>query len=450
MFHLLPLELKNIIFSSLNASDYMQLISTCKAWRKDLPETWHLSYLRGCRAISSIFNEGKNIFITGPGGCGKTFTLDRIKNWAIRRGTRYACVAPTGIAAYNINGSTIHSYFPIERKVYPSQRSKMFEKFQSIDLLIIDEISMVGCELAGEIDWILREYRRNNRPFGGIQVVFSGDFFQLPPVKDNMLYGTPLWDSLRLVRHDFVIPMRQRDDIRFFNLLNRIRCGEITPSDIELLKRRDIERLDGIPSERIIYLYFRNEDAKGKNLREFNKIPGDVVSVYADDTVAVKENHKWREIAVYDWEEIHKKTNNYTHKFQQMVHLKVQALYYLTTNIDVQKGLVNGTLCTLELIENNRLGVRYKEGFTWIYRVQKEFLFNDGTKKLIRYQYPLILGYALTVHSSQGCTFDRIVFDISRVTNRALLYVGLSRVKREKDLYLVNVNEDTIRKVLKK
>lgn len=450
MFSLVPHELKLIILSHLDTSDYMALISTSKNMRNELPDTWHISYRQGCRVLSTIFHRWKNVFITGPGGCGKSYTIERIKFWAFKQGVKFACLAPTGIAAYNVSGQTIHSFFPIDRKVYWNSRKVLSEKLQDLELLIIDEISMVGCQLASQINDILQEYRRNERPFGGIQVVFSGDFFQLPPVKDKMLYGSDLWKSLKLVRKNFLIPMRQKGDLRFFNLLNRIRIGEITDMDIELLKRRDIDGMETLSYERMTHLYFRNEDVKAKNEKEFSKIAGEEIFLQSHDGVEEKHKENWREVALPDWEDVYKKTKTYTHKFSQRLSLKIGALYYITTNIDVRKGLVNGTLCTLRSIEYNRIGIEYKGGFTWIYRVEKEFLFNNGKSKLVRFQFPLMLGYALTVHSSQGCTFDRIVFDISKVTNRALLYVGLSRVKKLKDLYLIGVDNNNIRKVLTK
>lgn len=454
LLYFLPEELKRIILSSLNAIDYMNLISTSKRIRKEIPITWHISYYQECRILSTIFHQRKNVFITGPGGCGKTYTLDRIKYWALKRRINFACLAPTGIAAYNIGGSTLHSFFPIDRKIYPSQKKNLRKKFQSLDLLIIDEISMVGCNLASAIDNILSEYIDCLDIFGGIQVVVSGDFFQLPPVKDKMLFGTDLWRDLRLRRYDFTVPMRQRNDLRFFNLLNRIRVGDITDSDIDLLKKRDIETIAEIPTERITHLYFRNVDVKEKNRKEFNKLPGQETTVRAiDETLKKCRNSKveqWETDLSPNWESVYSKTATYTTKFSDTVSLKIGALYYITTNLDVKNGLVNGTLCTLKIINGDVLGIEYKGGFTWIKKIIKEFLFDNGEKKLKRIQFPLMLGYALTVHSSQGCTFDRIIFDLSKVTNRALLYVGLSRVKRIKDLFLIGVNEENIRKVLKK
>ena len=409
------------------------------------------------RICYRVFERRENLFISGPGGCGKTYTLNRICYWAKQYGRKYAITAPTGIAATNFpDGQTIHSFAGLgkgtkklemiikdyeERRMIPHR-----EYWQSIDLLLIDEISMVGSKMLEKLDMLARLARESFEPMGGIQLVFSGDFYQLPPIGDFNIFTSKIWNQLRMRTVEMTIPVRQSEDRQYFHLLSRIRMGKMTKDDIFLLKSRICPYN---PSEiEPTRIYSNNNSVDEYNQLRFNQLTTPIeFSFHANDTVVEKitvngktSYQQTYRVSLADARE--KAKSAIIHSCPNIAQFRQGALYILTINLRVSSRLVNGSRC--------------------IYVGEGKFQFADGqivklkpypfsipignNCYLNRHQYPLRLGYAVTIHSSQGMTLDSAIIDLgSSIRMCGQAYVALSRVRSLEGLYLTKFEEKSIK-----
>lgn len=378
------------------------------------------------RAFQIIEETTDSLFITGKAGTGKTTFLKYIVENTHKN---IIVAASTGIAAINAGGVTLHSLFgipfdlqgpnsPIKGKLY---RDK-FELFGKLDTLIIDEASMVRPDVLDYVDRKLRLYRMNELPFGGIQIVLFGDLFQLPPVIKkneeiilNQWYrGNYFFHSHALREVGFQIVeltkvFRQKDE-RFVNMLNRIREYQLLPMDIDdLSELRD------------------NRESK-----DFNTQAIHICSLRRD---ADKINNQM----------IGEATHSFTAEFKDAFNpknapcdldlkLRVGARVMTLVN-DNRQGFYNGSMGTVTDISATKIGVMLDAGhqviiepFTW---VDREYKVNGNEIETIEKgscrQFPLTLGWAITIHKSQGLTFDNVVIHCPYTFAPGMLYVALSR-----------------------
>ena len=377
------------------------------------------------------------VFLTGRAGTGKTTLL---KYFAEHTPARCVLCAPTGIAALNLGGQTIHSFFRIKPNdpLDPLSLKKLPAKTaDSFDILIVDEASMLRADLLDAIDLILKKSTDNPRPFGGKKIILCGDLWQLPPVVEeydpnflnyfNMLYKSPyFFDALCLgqtplkvleLKHNF----RQSQDDDFAELLNKIRAGTITQSELdsELNTPRALSAPDGGAA---ITLTATNYTAQRRNALMLAKLPGESFSYQAE----ISENF-----------------NKKTIPAEPLLTLKKGAKIMMLVN---DKYWVNGDIGTVEdlgpsYIRVNIGGAVYSvEPHTW-QEIKYEPL--PAGNKLIPTvkgtftQYPLKLAWAITIHKSQGLTFDSICLDMDRGAFAAgQTYVALSRARTLGGVYL--------------
>ena len=377
------------------------------------------------------------IFLTGRAGTGKTTLL---KYFAEHTPARCVLCAPTGIAALNLGGQTIHSFFRIKPNdpLDPLSLKKLPAKTaDSFDILIVDEASMLRADLLDAIDLILKKSTDNPRPFGGKKIILCGDLWQLPPVLEehdpnflnyfNMLYKSPyFFDALCLgqtplkvleLKHNF----RQSQDNEFAKLLNKIRAGTITQSELdsELNTPRALSAPEGGAA---ITLTATNYTAQHRNALMLAKLPGESFSYQAE----ISENF-----------------NKKTIPAEPLLTLKKGAKIMMLVN---DKYWVNGDIGTVEdlgpsYIRVNIRGAVYSvEPHTW-QEIKYEPL--PAGNKLIPVvkgtftQYPLKLAWAITIHKSQGLTFDSICLDMDRGAFAAgQTYVALSRARALSGVYL--------------
>lgn len=296
----------------------------------------------------------KNVFVTGPGGCGKSFLLSAITKGARDMGIKVSVTASTGIAATNVRGGTIHSFAGIGKgegtvqDVVNLVKHKFMKKKQwkEIGMLIIDEISMISGLLFQKLDYVAREYRgKPDTPFGGLQLVIFGDFCQLPPVNDvkngrgdngTFAFETESWSKTIQEVYHLTKSFRQRD-AKFVGMLNRIRLGKQTPEDIQILKSREgpnatIFAGEGIKPTRIFPL---NTQADEVNRAELMKLPGREITFKA-----IKEVH-----GVYDQERVRQIKEGMMERLLAVeeLHLKVGAQVMLLVNKDLVNNLANGS-----------------------------------------------------------------------------------------------------------
>jgi ATP-dependent exoDNAse (exonuclease V) alpha subunit len=231
-----------------------------------------------------ILKSGKNVFITGSAGTGKTYLLNLYTQYLKERRVYPTIVAPTGIAASHLGGQTIHSFFALgirdsidEGYVdFLLDKKYLKTRFSKLKLLIIDEVSMISPEIFSSMDLILRGFKGTDAPFGGVQVVISGDFFQLPPVskvpkEKRFAWQSPAWKALDLHTCYLEEKFRQDDD-RLIQVLDDIRSGEISASSEELLASRHEKELSTATPTK---LYTHNVDVDRINKDELDKLEGE-------------------------------------------------------------------------------------------------------------------------------------------------------------------------------
>lgn len=391
-------------------------------------------------AFDLVENTNSSFFLTGRAGTGKTTFLHNVQQMVDKQ---FITLAPTGVAAILAGGDTIHSFFGLPMEAcMPGTCGKMNEQkiltLLHADTIIIDEVSMVRCDVMDAIDYTMRRTLRNNLPFGGKQMIFVGDMFQLPPVvkygpekdfledfyhtKDFFFYKSFAISRMRLVKIEFRKVYRQ-EDIRFLRILENVRMNRITPDDVRLLNSRVCapSESDGM----VITLASVNKTADSINLQHLEEIEAEEF-IYEGIIDGKFEEKRF--------------------PVEQQLRLKVGAQVMFTRN-DPQKRWANGTLGHVTKLAQDEITVMLDSGeeysvaccswesVTYEYDSDEKKLKKDVTG--IFTQYPLKLAWAITVHKSQGMTFDRLSLDLSRGMFAAgQLYVALSRVRTLEGLFL--------------
>ena len=386
-----------------------------------------------------IMLSGKSVFLTGPAGSGKTFLLNQFISLAKKQGKHVSVTATTGLAATHLNGNTIHSWSGMGIMDYiPNGFSENLSKtrretIEKTDVLIIDEISMLHDFRLDMIDDICRIIRKNDIPFGGIQLILSGDFFQLPPINraGNKLGGfvtnSRSWQELDPAICYLTDQFRQ-DDEELLDILYCIRSGDLTDDQVEKL----LERRNYTPSEddKVAELYTTNVDVDKINEARLSAIDSKE-HVFSQSSTGSK---------------------NYVDNLERSVlapselKLKIGALVMAVKN-SPDKNYINGSLGEVidfdyqtgyPVVEFNNGKVVTVLPDTWEMR--------DGDKKRASItQVPLRLAWAITVHKSQGMTLDAAKIDLSKAFVEGMGYVALSRVKNLHNLYLTGLNQMALR-----
>ena len=400
----------------------------------------------GQKALELV-NKGDNLFITGKAGTGKTTLLKEIMSQLKAKGKYVAVTAPTGVAAHNADGVTLHSLLHIPLCVYLpgikipglySLHQYDIEVVNKLDVLIIDEISMVRCDLMDAIDDILRHYRSSKRPFGGVQMIMIGDLYQLMPVvtdEDLELLQSYykksfyFFDSKVMGTFDYSVIELQKvyrqDQRSFIRMLNKIRRGIITERIQEKLNSIYRPRYKGYNKNHIV-ITTHNWMAKSRNRKRLSRLKGNLYEFKA---------------SAYDWP----KYIDYPATYNLKLKLGARVMF-----IQNKKGsYYNGMLGTIENIDDEMITVRADDGgelidvfrYKWTY---EKYHLNKKTKELeiIRagkfLQFPLKLAWAITIHKSQGLTFDNVVIDAGKSFAPGQVYVALSRCRTFDNIKLIS------------
>lgn len=402
----------------------------------------------------------ENVFISGPAGSGKTTIINRfidLIDAEFSGDFEIAVTASTGIAAILINGQTIHSWAGMGISTEPFNPKKiepmMWNRAKLLkysDVLIIDEISMLPAYLFEKLDKVLKHFRRNKEPFGGIQLVITGDFLQLPPVRGrdsdeklNTDYAitTQAWKDAN-IHHCYMDKTHRAADVKLKYLLSKIANNKVDDVARGLISSRLASKVQPDPHKTYTTLFTTNNNVDDFNRKELSKNPNRSIFVRAEES-GRKENI----------EKIYK--NNGVAK---EIELKVGATVMLTSNIrDEVSGelFANGSIGVIETFLSGVPRVRFNNGLVLsiekkMYPLsEKRTFINPDSNKEITYdeivayvsQVPLKLGYAITVHKSQGQTFDGVIVDLSKCFTPGLGYVALSRVRTIDDLVITNFND---------
>lgn len=416
------------------------------------------------KTIDDIFlsiENGETILLHGPGGVGKTFALRALATHFVKQGKKVCCSAMTGIAAINLSipevfiaGSTLHSWAGVGLGDSPPQKlaarvrhdERARKRWKETDILIIDEISMAGGEFLDKIDFVGRDIRRNQeKPFGGLQIVFSGDFLQLPPVKDKFVFESLVWQKTQIVPFILEEPKRY-NDLNWFQMLLRFRKGKHTKEDFQFLKTRVTAYQDyvkkiskDISVVKPTMLHSKKIDVEYQNDLELSKLPGPQREFIADDNFVKFNDH-----AKYDHY-----IKPLDDAIPKSICLKVGAQVMLKANLDIENGLANGSRGVILEVMPDSVKVKWYKGDISIVTVHV-WMQEDKDGKATRTQIPLILAWSLTIHKVQGSTLDYAVCDIGpSIFCPGQAYVALSRVRSSDGLFLADFYPASIRADIK-
>lgn len=392
------------------------------------------------KKIDDFIRNGDNVFVTGFAGTGKSYILNKLKE---KYKKKLTITSTTGIAAVNVKGQTLHSWAgvglcrnPINVTVDKiRQRPTQFRQIVGCKILAIDEISMLNVETFQYVNEVLKQVRENDKPFGGIQVLFIGDFFQLPPVEQGesferrYCFETELWDELELKNVVLKRNFRQNEE-DFIKALSDMRINRLTEEDIDLLETRCVDEDDG----EILHIFSTNEEANRYNTVKFNAINEPVINFVAKDGVyrgksLVYEGFMPREEIILD-------IFNKNCRADREIFLKKGCRVMLLVNMDFDRGLINGSCGVIQGFNDETINITFDNGVNANIPMHEfEYYYNDKVVAL-RLQYPLKLAYGITIHKSQGMTLDKLVVDCKRVFECGQVYVAMSRVKTLGGLYL--------------
>lgn len=398
------------------------------------------------RAVELIQNTNESFFLTGKAGTGKSSLLKYIVEEKIKN---YILVAPTGVSAVNIGGVTIQSFFqfPLRPLLPEDEGIKVFSKdsekhriISEMDTLIIDEVSMVRADLIDGIDYSLRINGGNaNLPFGGKQIVFVGDVFQLEPVMIKKsgehkilteIYSSPYFFQAKVFRkvNLYSVELKKvyrQNNLEFISLLNKIRLNEITQADVDKINTRVLYEMHPNNKEFAITLTTTNESADLVNKSKLDELKSNLIKYEADISGVFDQNK---------------------YPTEPIMELKKGAQVIFIKN-DTDKRWVNGTIGQIFDLTTSSIKVKLNNGE--IHSVDKRVWENiryrlDKQKKKIKQeiigtfrQYPLRLAWAVTIHKSQGLTFDKVVVDFTGGTFASgQAYVALSRARSFEGLFL--------------
>ena len=384
-----------------------------------------------------ILKAGKNVYLTGAAGSGKTYALNEYISYLKNRGVSVAVTASTGIAATHIGGTTIHSWSGLgikdtldDRDIeYLISKEHLYKRFEKTKVLVIDEVSMLSSRLFDAVERVCRAMKRSEEPFGGMQMVLSGDFFQLPPIAREgggaeFIHSSEVWEKMD-IRVCYLDEQFRHKDSSLEKILNEMRSGTILPaSKNKLMEIRE----KNSASPRLVSatrLYTHNVDVDAENERELEKLEGKarVYEMSSSGKTHIVEALKKGVLA------------------PENLRLKKKAAVMFVKN-SFDEGYVNGTLGIVEDFDNNGLPIVRTFSGQKIYVTPAEWTVEEDGKVLAKVeQLPLRLAWAITVHKSQGMSLDSAEIDLSKAFVPGQGYVALSRLRDFAGLSLRGLND---------
>jgi len=387
----------------------------------------------------AILKTGGNVFLTGEPGAGKTYVINQYIAWLEAAGLKVAVTASTGIAATHIGGMTIHSWSRLGPRDslspqdldYILQHEKTVKRIQQTQVLVIDEISMLSAEVLNMVDRVCRGARHSSESFGGMQIVFVGDFFQLPPIVQrgealHYAFQSQSWREAQPLICYLTDQYRQEDE-QLLSLLQSIRKNDVDDEVFTLLKEQtDIAYADIEPTR----LYTHNIDVDSVNAAELNKLSGNKKSF----TMAGTGNKTMQQSLAKNC------------LSPEVLELKEEAMVMCTKN-NFEAGYVNGTLARVVSFasEGGWPIIETAEGKEIVVKPATWEVIEDKKSLAAVEQVPLRLAWAITIHKSQGMSLDAAEIDLSKAFVFGQGYVALSRVRSLAGLKMIGMSPTALR-----
>ena len=492
-----PIE---IIQNILPEKKYLELLSKLNSKQRQI--VTHI--------INSLTFEPKKqlcLFITGGAGVGKSLVIRTLYQTLHRllcsdygrnpEDTRILLCAYTGLAAYNIQGSTLHSAFSIEpnkkltyKQLSDDKRNTLQAKYRDLTVLVVDEVSMVGNEMLNFLYLRLQEIKGNKEHFGGVHIILVGDLFQLRPVGDGWIFSNTSFDYTALATNlwkthfkmfELTEIMRQKDDVLFAEMLNRIREGNHTKDDLAALEARRVklneQKYQMIKNE--LHLFPCNAAVDAHNVNMFEASNEEKTEIECYDTVLGDDSNDVKQKILI---QVKGRKVNDTGNLNEKLCVAVGLQYDTTHNVSVLDGLCNGTPCILRKIHymedhksvpsclwvefpDEAIGRNTRKEYShyfkkyptvsrkWtpIWCIRRTFMFRR--KAIVRQQFPLQASSAKTIHKAQGQTKESIVVEMSNGSRSHQHYVAYSRVTKLQGLHLngltgkIRVDESVIKEM---
>lgn len=371
-------------------------------------------------------------FVSGAAGTGKSFLLKMFERHYRIQGYHVFKLAPTGVAAHNIGGQTLHRFFGMvnEEEIVNMSRLREHVEIYRKSVLLIDEYSMISKSLLDKINSALLKTTTRNTAMGGMRTIFFGDFAQLPPVLKNLTLQQAkqesLWKSTiynHSNRYNLVDPIRQRDPI-FVEILEFVRIAKFNTRVANFIISRTVSKNE-LPLN-CLRLYTERKYAEKANTQDLTAFPGETFVIESWDYYTCAEHTAMAAL---------RET-----RLSRTLCLKIGIPVMLLQNLNVNAGWVNGTIATIFSIDEENIGIeKFVDGETkryWVHRVMRTVTKTNYTRK----QFPLFPAFASTIHKAQSATIDCVAIHLENMPDHGQLYVAMSRVRRAEDLFFFGVN----------